>query len=1199
MPPLSLSDTLGRRAYRVAIATAVLIPLLGSGTERADAQNLQFRHIGVEDGLSNPSVLNILRDSRGFMWFGTANGLNRYDGYTFTEFHHEGNNPYSLPDNYITEVYEDHAGTLWVGTQAGLSRYDRDRNRFINSMVQESAAASSRRQVLSILEDSRGNFWVGTSVGLYRFDRAAGAATPYALTGAGGSEREFVQALREDRRGRVWIGTKGGLYALDPQTGALRADKYDPGDVNTIPDNDVWALAEDAAGNLWIGTYGGGLARLDLRTGRITRYRHDPSNPRSLSADRVLSLLVGEGQSLWVGTENGGLNRLDPATGRFSHSRSDPNNPSGLSHNSVWSLHQDPSGLLWVGVSNGGVNVSKQNSGAIRHYRAVPGDPTSLSSNSVFNFGEDAQGRIWVATDGGGLNRFDRETGRFTRYTSQNTNLNSDAILDVLEDREGRLWIGTWAGGISRFDRETNRFTAYTSGNTNLPDDNIFALHEDRVGRLWAGSFRSGLLLFDPARNSFTAYPLAPEGVPQRQIWTIRETRDGKLLLGTRERGLVVFDPETKQKTFYMNEPGRENTLSSNNVPAVLEAEPGVVWAGTDAGLDRLNLRTGEVRHFTRQHGLPGGSVSGLAMDPRGRLWVSTNRGVSHFDPATQTFRNYTPADGLQGSDFTPRSYFQARDGTIFFGGNNGFNTIAPQQIVENTRKPPVVITGFRLFNRPVEIGGEDSPLERHISETEHLKLSHKQDVLTFEFSALDYTAPQKNQYAYMLEGFDEDWNYVGNTRTATYTNLPAGDYTFRVKASNNDGVWNEEGAAVRLTITPPFWQTWWFRTLAVGAVLGVIAGLFSLLTRNARQRREILRQQKEYLETRVSTILQGMEKLSDGDLTVCLPVENEGEIGRLYRGFNKVVGDIRETVLRVNDALLATMAASEKIQAISADVTAGAREQTKQALEVAGAAQEMSASAEDTAQHLSIVAESAQRSGDEAQAGGEIAREAIIGMNGIVTLVDESAGAVSALGSSSQEIGKITKLIGEIADQTNLLALNAAIEAARAGEHGRGFAVVADEVRKLAERTASATKEISVMIEQTQREAKQTVERMGQLTGQVENGKVLVDRAGAALASIIENSEEVLDRIRQVAAAGEEQAAVSVQISENIVGISEGTRHTAAGNETIARAAQDLTHLVDNLQAQVNRFQLDEEHTPATPFQAPETLEVAEPVLA
>jgi methyl-accepting chemotaxis protein/ligand-binding sensor domain-containing protein len=1151
------------------VAAAVPPPSPRSGSLAAQA--IQFRAVGTSHGLSSTVISDILQDSRGFMWFGTANGVHRYDGYRSTVYRRQRNSPGSLLNAEITALYEDRAGDVWVATRNGVGRYDRRTDAFVGYLAETAAPGGVSRPVASLLEDSHGNFWIGAG-GLYRLDRTTGMETHFAGRGDLDLTGRWIQVLIEDSRQRVWIGTHdAGLYELDPRTGEIRAFRHQPGDPFTLPGDDIRAVAEDAAGRLWVGTYNGGAARLDPETGRAERFRHDPSDPHSLAHDRVMRIVTTPDGGAWIGTEDGGLDFFNPSMGTFEHNYSEAEDPTRLNSASITALRVDHGGVLWVGTQAGGVRIATPSNRAIRHFRAAPDREGSLSNNQILGFAEAPDGKVWIATDGGGLNEYDPASDRIVHYGSWNSSAPFSAVLAVTADHDGSAWVGAWGAGLSHYDPRTRRFTAFTTRNSDLPDDNIFAVHVDRTGRLWVGTREKGLLLFDRARSSFVPQRVFPGVAAPSQIWVIRETHDGKLLLGTTHHGLVVFDPADGSSDLHVSDPIDDSTLSGNEIRAVLETEPGIVWVGTGSGLDRLDLSSGQITQFTEDDGLPSSSIAGLALDRSGQLWVASDRGISRFDPATGRARLYTSLDGLQSEVFNPRSYFQTREGALLFGGNNGFNLVHPERIVRNERKPPVVITAFQLFNQPVAIAEPGSPLKSHISATERLVLSHKHSVFTLDFAALDFTASEQNEYAYILDGFDRDWTHAGTGRSATYTNLSPGRYVFRVRGSNSDGVWNEEGTSLHITITPPFWQTWWFRL----GVLLALAGAAQTGRRRAQARREVLRREKEYLETSVGEVLREMQKLSEGDLTVRLPVKNEDEIGQLCRGFNKVVTDIRGIVLHVNEALLATVAASHEIHAGTEQLALGTRQQTQQALDVVTAVEQMSYSIADNTLNIAVASQMAQQSGNEAQAGGAIARDTIAGMSGIVEVVDRSAEAVAALGNSSRQIGNITRVIDEIADQTNLLALNATIEAARAGDHGRGFAVVADEIRSLSHRTATATREIARMIEQIQRESDAAVKTMGKVTGQVETGKVLVDRAGTALGSIIANSEAVLERIRQVAAASEEQAVTSRQIAGNMESMSHVTRNSGAGTEAIAGAATELNRYVEDLQSRMSSFRL------------------------
>ncbi|HYD54020.1 MAG TPA: two-component regulator propeller domain-containing protein [Gemmatimonadaceae bacterium] len=885
--------------------------MAGAGVARG--QELQFRRLTPDDGLASSRVHDIAQDGRGFVWVGTDKGLSRYDGYTFVNYRRSTRDRDSLPHEYVEGLYVDRAGTLWVGSRGGLSRYEPARDAFTTFLRDSSDDASTRRAILCMLEDRRGAFWVGTTGGLARLDRRTGQVTEVLFTPDATYSGEYVNALAEDVDGRLWIGTlRSGAYRYDPRTGAVESFRPDPVEPRSLPGRDVRAFALDARGTMWIGTYDGGLARFDRASGRIEPRRYAAPGDTITGDKRIRRLMADRVRGIWIGTEDDGVEFLDTETGQARRYLSQLGNPWTLNNNSVWALHQEPGGTIWAGTFAGGVNVSKQNSRAIHLFRNVPGLVGSLSNDVVRGFAEDREGVIWVATDGGGLNRFDRRTGQFSEFTSWNTNLNRAGVLAVAVDARNAVWVGTWSGGISRFDAATRRFTAFTSANSELPEDNVFSLLFDRRGRLWVGTLQSGLARFDPSTGRAVRY-LVPRTGAGPTVRRIEEAKDGRLLVALEGGGLAVLDPETGATRIHRWEPQQATALASSSIYAVHESEPNVVWIGTDAGLDRLDLRTARVTHLSTRDGLPGERVFGVTTDARGTVWISTDRGIGRYDPRTGRVDAYLAADGLQGTEFNASAYFRARDGSIFFGGSSGFNVIQPALIVRNERAPRVVLTGFQLFNRRVPIGEAGSPLTSHISTMRHLTLAPDQSVFTLEFVALDFAAPSKNRYAYRLEGFDADWVQAGAARSATYTNLPPGDYVFRVRAANADGVWNEAGTSLRITIRPPVWRTWWFLTLALLAMGGAAA----VVSRNARRRRRRLeamnarleeanarlgqaserdRASQQYLERNVMEMLEAMQRFSAGDHSLALAVTTDDEIGRLRRGFNTVVADRKRT---------------------------------------------------------------------------------------------------------------------------------------------------------------------------------------------------------------------------------------------------------------------------------------------------------------
>ncbi|WP_397547004.1 methyl-accepting chemotaxis protein [Rhodothermus marinus] len=1056
--------------------------------------------------------------------------------------------------------------------------------------------------------------------GLYRFDPKREAFVHYAADpdSPTGLSHSDVRALLIDSRGNFWVATAGGLDRFDPATGVFEHFRHDPRDPRSLPHNVLFDLVEDAHGHLWVSTDGGGLGRLDLDhiAQGFRRYRHDPHNPRSLAIDRVRVLYVDREGRLWVGTENGGLDLFDYRTETFRHHRHSRTDPSSLNNESLWAIYQDRTGNLWFGTFAGGLNVLKRNSQAIEHYRSVPGDPYSLNANAVSRFYEDAQGNLWVATDGGGFHRFDRRTGRLYGYSMANTNARTDAVFAMASDADGYLWVGGWAGGIGRFSPRQGRFLEFFNDqNGMLLTPHVFDALVDAQNRLWVANFLGGLVRIDLNTRQRKVYTPENSALGSNQILRMGHDPEGRLVLATQDAGVIVFDPRTETFTDYRHDPSSSNSLSNNSVLSILVADAHTLWVGTQYGLNRIDRQTGTVTRFFREDGLPSNTIVGLARDRQGFLWVATNRGLCRYDVQERTCTLYTKADGLQGNEFNRFADYTARDGALFFGGFNGFNVIYPDRFEPNTTPPPVVLTDFRLFNQPVRVGAKDSPLKAHISVTRTLTLAHWQNVLTFEFAALDFTAPSKNRYAYKLEGFDLDWNEVGTQRTATYSNLDPGEYVLLVRGTNNDGVWSTRPATLHIVITPPFWATWWFRLLAgltlVGAVVGVVhrerrrrkrqeainAELEAINRRleaemrhaaeaerekrraleeaaeHDRRAREQLQQQQEYLEQSVLRILEAMERFSRGDLTVALTATQDDAIGRLFDGFNRAVANMQAILREVASVIRATADTSKEIYRNSGELASGVQQLTRQTGEVAEAIEEMARTISEATRNLSHVAELAEQSLRQAEEGGQVARDAVGRMNDVAEAVARSSAIIQALDESSQKIGEMARIIDEIADQTNLLALNAAIEAARAGEQGRGFAVVADEVRKLAERTAAATKEIEQMTARIRHDTSRAVTAMARVNQEVDTGRTRVDQVGALLEEIIARSRQVQERIAQVATSGEEQAATIQHISESVEAIAQVTEQAAAGNTSIAAAMAQLTERMESLRQLVTRF--------------------------
>jgi len=853
----------------IKLITLCLLPSL---LINAQTEEIQFEHLSVKEGLSATTVLSILQDSRGFLWIGTYEGLNRYDGYSFKTFKHDSDDSTSLSSNNIRAIYEDSSGFIWVGTwSSGLNKYDREQEKFFHYFHSPDDSQSlSSNDITSLYQDKSNYLWIGTLGGLNKLDLAKQKFIHYTHTPSDptsiSSNKIFSVII--DKSGTLWIATADGLNSFDKEKEQFIHYKHDSSDPTSISNNKVYTIFEDKFGFIWVGTFGGGLNKFDRETKRFTHYIHDSDDPTTISGNKIYSIYQDSRGELWIGTYENGLNRFDSKNERFIHYTNDPDNPFSLSDNGVFAIYEDISGVLWVGTWDGGLNKYYAAEEKFVHYSHIADDPKSLNNNAVRSFCEDNSGSIWVGTDGGGLNKLDRESNQFTHYTNNPDDpfsLSNDVVYSICKDSTGNFWIGTGGGGLNKFDTETKRFIHYKSNPddpASISDNFLSLVYEDKRGALWIGSSISGLIKFDRAKEKFVQYTHNPDdstSLSQGKIYSIFEDNSGVLWIGLLGGGLNRFDHKTEQFKHYKNIPGDSSSLSNNVVSSIYEDKSGVLWIGTEGGLNKFDRENEEFLNYRKADGLPSDMINGILEDDYGNLWLSTNNGISKFNPVDKTFRNYDVMDGLQSNEFNQWSYYKNKTGELLFGGNNGFNVFHPDSIdkIENSHKPPVIITEFQLLHKPVPIGFNKSTnrsiLEKSITETEEIELLYDDNVISFEFAALDFHVPEKNQYAYYMEGFDKDWTYTyADRRFVNYTNLSPGEYTFRVKASNNDGVWNEEGASLRIIIAHPWWATWWAYILY--GIFAVV--LFSTSTRFYLNRQR-LRHQLELEHEHAAKLLE------------------------------------------------------------------------------------------------------------------------------------------------------------------------------------------------------------------------------------------------------------------------------------------------------------------------------------------------------
>jgi len=808
----------------------------------AQKTRIKFEHISLEAGLSQSSVTSIVQDEKGFIWFSTIDGLNKYDGYEMKIYYNldvEGaitdnvlnvlyetpenensvlwigtagsgickynkindkfisfaNNPddiNSLSNNSITAIWGNNS-ILWIGTENGLNKFEQYDNKWTHYQNSDLSGSISNNHITHIFPSSDGNLWIGTENGINLFNISTNIFT--LVNEATPLQNKKIDALFVDENDCLYYGNSTGFYIFDYKSKAFNYYSQ----IQGLSDNDVTAVTKDLYGIIWIGTKAGGLNRFDPENQIFYSYKHDPADENSISINNIISLYQDKSNILWIGTSLGGINKWNRAADDLIVFRHNPYDNFSLSSNQVRCIFQDNEKIIWIGTVDGGLNKWDKIQNKFIHYQHDVSDKTSLSNNHVRTILEDEKGNFWIGTGGGGLNYFDKKTGKFVYYQHDDNNpksLSNDIIWKILVDSKNRFWIATYGGGLNLFDVENKTFTCYKSDENNL--------------------------------NSLTS----------NQLTSMIEDKKGQLWIGT-TNGINIFNPETGNVKRYINQKGVINTLSNNRIYAIIEDSEGIIWVGTKGGLNRYNTETDDfTRYTTSTNDFPNNVMMGIIEDAERNLWITTNRGISKFNIETGHVRNYDIRDGLQSNEFLAGSFFKSPDGEMFFGGINGFNAFNPSNIKDNPNIPSLVITNFEISNETLE-------LDSAISEKKVIFLNYTQTDLTFHFVALDYIFPEKNQYKYMLVGYDKDWVDAKFERYAKYTNLKPKEYIFKVIGSNNDEVWNETGAEIRVIIKPAFWQTLLFK-IVVGLVVLSLAGFIVWL------RIRMLNKQKRILEEQV-----------------------------------------------------------------------------------------------------------------------------------------------------------------------------------------------------------------------------------------------------------------------------------------------------------------------------------------------------------
>ncbi len=825
---------------------------------QAQVKHIRLERFSLENGLSQSTVQAIFQDSRGYMWFGTQDGLNRFDGYRFTIFKRRQGAPSGLVDNWITALTEDVGGRLWVGSDAGLCYFDEIMEQFTPLPLRNSHFVAEPR-VTALQADKQGGLWIATEeAGLAYLRPNSDSLLFYRRQSLDPDSlpTDTISSLLLDDQNRLWVGSAAGLALLDADRTGFQV---------VVPEatlgGAVTAIARDPRGHLLVGTDGAGLFRFypELGKGEPVALSLQAATP---GLKRVRALTVGEPRDLWIGTFDGLINH-DLDSGQSRVYRHDPTEVTSLCHDIVWSLFIDRTGLLWVGTFSG-LNKHNPESRAFNHYRFADDTPDAAQINRIRSMAADPQAPdkiLWVGTDAG-LNRFDRNAGQVARFTAEpgtTGSLTSGRVTDLLFDDQNALWIGTIGGGLNVLDVDRRNFRAYrydAEEPESLSSDRVRGLFIDDRKQFWVATDH-GLNLFDPQTGlarRFYHRPEQPNSLAGNFVWQITQDWQGRYWIAT-FNGLTKMSADSKRFENFHNETGNEHSISHNRIFAIhVDEDRQTLWLGTlGGGLNRFDPESGRVVRYNESHGMPNDVVYGILEDDEHQLWISTNLGISRFNPENEVFRNYRAQDGLQNNEFNNTAYLRLASGELFFGGINGFNLFQPTEIRDNTLPPPVVLTRFLRYNQevPLRRESEASPLLRPIDHMDALNLDFEDGVFSFEFAALDYADPTQNRYAYMLEGLDQSWIYTdASRRFATYTNLDPGSYRFRVIAGNRDGVWNQTGKAIDIQIAPPLWRSRPALVLYVGLLMTLLVFIYQNQRRKLALARALSDRQRQINES-------------------------------------------------------------------------------------------------------------------------------------------------------------------------------------------------------------------------------------------------------------------------------------------------------------------------------------------------------------
>ncbi len=807
--------------------------------------NVIFEKLTNKDGLSQGTINTIFQDSKGFMWFGTNDGLNKYDGYNFKTLFHSHSDTNSISNNHIIAITEDLEGNIWIGTNGGgLNRYDISTDCFYAYKHDKNNLSTiSDNKITALFYEAPGILWIGTEKhGLDKLDLKTQKFTHYKHNPDEKSSlsENNIRAIIADKNGNLWIGTNSkGLNLFNKTTETFTRFLHDPDNPKSLSSNNITSFAIGKEGNLWIATGEASFNKLNISNNEITRFGNFLHEPSDNQYNYILSIAADKNGNIWFGTNDVGVFKYNILNQTYTYYYHSPNNSNSISYNGILSLYTDNSNTIWIGTNGKGINYLSPASKKFRNFVHIPNIKNTLSFPSVRAIFIDDDSILWVSGYGG-LNRFDKKTNKVDSYLD-------GGIYSLCQDTEDPdiIWVGTEGVGLFKFSKSKEKFTksyksSYKYSSDSLYGSNVYKMVPDKNRIIWIGT-DAGLNKFNKNNETFTIFshdPDNPKSINHGYVKTILKDRNGIIWIGTHLGGISYFDGENNEFTRFIHNPDDTNSLSSNSVNSIYEDRFGNIWVSTIGGLNKFDRNKKIFKHYTTAHGLPNDVVYATLDDNDGNIWISTNQGISKFNPKENKFTNYDADYGLQGNEFNTGAYFKSKDGEIYFGGINGFNSFYPDQIIDNPHLPPVVFTSFKKYNKKVQLSPD-------ISEAKEIVLDYRDVIFSFEFSALNYYKTDKNLYAYKLEGlegFDKAWIHLGTKNNIDFTGLKPGDYILRIKASNNDGIWNEEGLSLKIKIIPPFWRTWWFITSVITIIIALIILVYLLRIKNIRKQQEKLK---------------------------------------------------------------------------------------------------------------------------------------------------------------------------------------------------------------------------------------------------------------------------------------------------------------------------------------------------------------------